>query len=74
VGAAQRRSSLLASRASGHDSARYIAAHNAPGNAQVPRFAAKICVCFVSSTTVSTETSDESLSSATKSLVIGASA
>ena len=35
---------------------------------------AKICVCLVSSTTVSTETSDESLSSATKSLVIGASA
>ena len=41
---------------------------------QLPMFAAKICVCFVSSTTVITETSDESLSSATKSLVIGASA
>ena len=39
---------------------------------QLPRLVAKICVCFVSSTTVSTETSDESLSSATKSLVIGA--
>ena len=35
---------------------------------------AKICVCLVSSTTVSTETSEQSLSSATKSLVIGASA
>ena len=37
-------------------------------------FVAKICVCLVSSTTVMTETRDESLSSATKSLVIGASA
>ncbi len=41
---------------------------------QLPIFVAKICVCLVSSTTVSTETSEESLSSATKSLVIGASA
>ena len=37
-------------------------------------FAAKIDVCFVSSMTVMTETSDESFSSATKSFVIGASA
>ena len=36
--------------------------------------AAKIDVCFVSSTTVITETSELSFSSATKSLVIGASA
>ena len=41
---------------------------------QLPRFVAKICVCLVSSTTVSTETSDESYSSATKSFVIGARA
>ena len=45
-----------------------------PGITQLPRLVAKICVCFVSSITVSTETSDESFSSATKSLVIGASA
>ena len=41
---------------------------------QLPRLVAKICVCFVSSRTVSTETSDESFSSATKSFVMGASA
>ncbi len=54
--------------------ARYNAAQIAPGSTQLPRFAAKIWVCFVSSTTVSTDTSDESFSSATKSLVIGAKA
>ena len=45
-----------------------------PGTTQLPMLVAKICVCLVSSTTVSIETSDESFSSATKSLVIGASA
>ena len=63
-----------ARRASGSDSARYIAAHSAPGSTQLPMLAAKIDVCFVSSTTVMTDTSELSFSSATKSLVIGASA
>ena len=54
--------------------ARYIAAHSSPGSTQLPMFAARIDVCFVSSTTVIIETSELSLSSATKSLVIGASA
>ena len=44
------------------------------GTSQVPMFAAKIDVCFVNSTTVITDTSELSLSSATKSLVIGANA
>ena len=74
VGAFQRRSSRRASAESGSDISRYSAAHSVPGMTQLPRFVAKICVCFVSSRTVSTETSDESLSRATKSLVIGASA
>ena len=39
-----------------------------------PMLVAKICVCFVSSITVNTDTSDESFSMATKSLVIGARA
>src|SRR5262245_45515123 len=65
---------LRAKRASGNDSARYIAAHIAPGTTQLPMFAAKMEVCFVSSTTVMTETSELSFSSATKSLVMGASA
>ena len=69
-----RRSSTRASAASGSDIARYSTAQIAPGITQLPRLVAKIWVCLVSSTTVSTETSDESLSSATKSLVIGASA
>src|SRR4030095_1209358 len=64
----------LAKRASGNDSSRYMAAHIAPGSTQLPMFAAKIDVCFVSSTTVMTETSELSFSSATKSFVIGASA
>src|SRR4051812_33083701 len=69
-------SSLRAACAIGSDIARYSAAHSAPGMTQLPRFVAKICVCFVSSGTVSasTDTSDESFSIATKSLVIGASA
>ena len=58
----------------GSDIARYRPAHSSPGMTQLPMLVAKICVCLVSSTTVITETSDESLSSATKSLVIGASA
>ena len=45
-----------------------------PARTQLPMLAAKIDVCFVSSTTVMTDTSELSLSSATKSLVIGASA
>jgi len=67
-------SSRVASLARGIESARYIAAHIAPGNSQLPMFAAKIDVSFVSSTTVITETRELSLSSATKSLVIGARA
>src|SRR5262245_40710179 len=67
-------SSRRARCAKGSDMARYKPAHNSPGITQLPMFVAKICVCFVSSTTVMTETSDESFSSATKSLVIGASA
>src|SRR5688572_19433372 len=63
-----------AMRASGRDIARYIAAHIRPGSSQLPMLAAKIDVCLVSSTTVMTETSELSLRSATKSLVIGASA
>src|SRR5262249_44024090 len=74
AGAFQRCSRCRASCASGSDIARYNAAQSAPGITQLPRFVAKICVCFVSSITVSTETSDESLSIATKSFVIGASA
>src|SRR5437762_1571372 len=70
----QRASSRPASRASGSDNARYNSAQSAPGTAQLPMFVAKIAVCFVNSTTVITDTSDESLSSATKSFVIGASA
>src|SRR5436190_13591180 len=74
VGAFQRCSRLRANAAMGSDIARYKAAHSNPGITQLPMFVAKIWVCLVSSITVSTETSDESLSSATKSLVIGASA
>jgi hypothetical protein len=58
----------------GSDNTRYSAAHNKPGTNQVPIFDAKIVVCFVSSTTVISETSELSFNSATKSLVIGASA
>src|ERR1051325_7897295 len=67
-------SSHCANRDRGSDMARYSAAHSAPGMTQLPMFAAKICVCLVSSITVITETSEESLSSETKSLVIGGSA
>src|SRR5678810_966100 len=63
-----------AKRASGNDRARYIPAHTAPGSTQLPMLAAKIEVCFVSSTTVMTDTSELSFSNATKSLVMGASA
>src|SRR5207253_3781565 len=73
-GMLHRRSSARATRDSGSESARYSAAQIAPGTTQLPMFAAKIDVCFVNSTTVITETSDESFSSATKSFVIGASA
>src|SRR5712691_258223 len=73
-GILHRLSSARATRESGSDSARYNAAQSAPGMTQLPMFAAKIDVCFVSSTTVITDTSDESFSSATKSFVIGASA
>src|SRR3954471_18130629 len=68
------RSIRRATRASGKDIARYIAAHIIPGTTQLPIFAAKIDVSFVSSTTVMTDTSELSFSSATKSFVIGASA
>ena len=54
-----------ASRASGSDMTRYSPAQRAPGTSQVPMFAAKIDVCFVNSTTVITDTSELSLSSAT---------
>src|SRR5262249_47188082 len=74
AGRCQRRSMRRATRASGSESARYSRAHMAPGTTQLPMFAAKMEVCLVSSTTVITETSELSLSSATKSLVIGASA
>src|SRR5665213_57633 len=74
VAAFHRRSRRAAIAASGSDIARYSVAHKIPGITQLPRLVAKICVCFVSSMTVSTDTSDESLSSATKSFVIGASA
>src|SRR5262249_31373763 len=74
VVARQCRSRRRASAASGSDIARYSAAHNVPGITQLPRLVAKICVCLVSSSTVSTETSEESFSIATKSFVIGASA
>src|SRR6185436_7150755 len=74
VGAFHRSSSRRASAPRGSDITRYIAAQSVPGITQLPRLVAKIWVCFVNSTTVSTETSDESFSSATKSLVIGASA
>src|SRR6185436_6744480 len=73
-GALHRSSSVRAMRESGRERIRYSAAHSAPGMTQLPMFVAKMDVCLVSSTTVMTETSDESLSSATKSLVIGARA
>src|SRR5262245_1765944 len=74
VGILHRSSRRLARYPSGNDITRYNNAHRIPGMTQLPMLVAKICVCLVSSTTVSIETSDESLSSATKSLVIGASA
>src|SRR5262245_6726843 len=74
VGAFHCSSSRRASAPSGSDITRYMAAQSVPGMTQLPRLVAKICVCFVNSTTVRTETSDESFKSATKSLVIGASA
>src|SRR5262245_11028636 len=74
VGAFHRSSSLRAAADNGSDIARYNPAHSVPGITQLPRLVAKICVCLVSSMTVSTDTSDESFSSAMKSFIIGASA
>src|SRR5882672_7236523 len=74
VGAFHRSSRRRASAPSGSDITRYMPAQSVPGMTQLPRLVAKICVCFVNSTTVSTDTSEESFKSATKSLVMGASA
>src|SRR6185295_6310352 len=74
VGVRHRSSSRRATAESGNDIARYSAAHIEPGSTQLPRLVAKICVSLVSSSTVSTDTSDESFKSAMKSFVIGASA
>src|SRR5205814_9792653 len=67
VDAFQRRSRRRASVDSGSDITRYKPAQRTPGMTQLPRFVAKICVCLVNSRTVNTDTSEESLSSATKS-------